>query len=250
MSNEKRSKSTLAAMKTIAAKKPEIKARSERVAKALKYRLKSMKLSQANLGDAIGVSFQYINKLLSGRMDVVVSDHFPKIVEALGFSPPELHELVTGEQVGNLPNRPSLRTSDPLLGINTPQIVCGIYPKGTKAGDLNAPAPMSTLLAFPPDVLGLTGNADNIIALRDMRRNRSAYLNPQDVVYVNCDQQPEWSPDKPTYALVDVKKTLHIAEILNSSHSHLTVLTLPQTNPVRIERKKCLGTVVARLRLG
>jgi transcriptional regulator with XRE-family HTH domain len=241
-----KSPSTIAAMKTIAAKKPEIKARSERVAKVLKDRLKSMKLSQANLGDAIGVSFQYINKLLSGRMDVIVSDHFPKIVEALDFSPLELHELVTGEQVGNLPNRPSIRTGDPLLEINTPQIVCGLYPKGTKAGDLSAPAPMSTLLPFPSDVLGIAGNADNIIALRDMRRNRSGYLNPRDIVYVNCDQAPEVDQ----YALVDIDNELHVAEVLTTSPRRLTVLTLPQTEPVRIDRRQCLGTVVARLKLG
>jgi transcriptional regulator with XRE-family HTH domain len=250
MPDETKSKSTLAAMKTIAAKKPEIQNRSRRVARELKDRLKSMKLTQLQLAEAVDTSFQYMNKLLSGRMDVVTSNYFGAIATALQYSPPELHELVTGEQAGNLRHRPSIRIGDPLLGINTPQIVCGLYPKGAKAGDLDAPAPMSTLLAYPPEVLGTSGNADNIIALRDMRRNRSAYLNPQDVVYVNRDQQPEWSPDKPTYALVDVKKTLHIAEVLNSSPSHLTVLTLPQTNPVRIERKKCLGTVVARLRLG
>lgn len=252
MSNEKKTKSTIAAMKTRIAKKPEIDARSKRIAKALKDRLAATKMTQVQLAEAVGTTPQYMNKLLKGNNDPSLSSIFPRMVEALRFSPLETHELLTGEKVGNIKHISSIRMGDPLLDLNTPQIVCGIYPKGTKAGDLDAPAPMSTLLAYPPEVFGISGNAENIIALRDMRRNRSTYLNPRDIVYVNRDQQPvEVSTDtKPVYALVDIDDELHIAEVLETSLHRLTVKTLPWNDPEQINRKQCLGTVVARLRLG
>jgi hypothetical protein len=94
--------------------------------------------------------------------------------------------------------------------------------------------------------------SDHIIAVRDMRRHRSKYLGTRDVVYVNHHKQPE-APSTylhPVYVLANIEDELHIAEVMELSARRMTVQVLPDADPQKIDRKQCLGVVVARLKLG
>jgi transcriptional regulator with XRE-family HTH domain len=250
--NDSEKKARIAAtVATRKAKRPEVDARAIRISQAIRDRIAAIHMSQKEFAEVVGTSPQYMNKLLKGATDPSFSTMFPKMVEAMNLSPLETHEMLTGEKVGNIKHIPSIRKGDPLLDLNTGQIVCGLYPKGAKPDDLNRPAPISTLLPLARELIE-ADPSDHIIAVRDMRRHRSKYLGTRDVVYVNHRKQPEAASTYlyPVYILANIEDELHIAEVMELSARRMTVQVLPDADPQKIDRKQCLGIVVARLKLG
>lgn len=209
----------------------------------LKRKREAAPLSLSELAAKAGLPTRhYASYLESGVKDPRSSMHFKSLIAALGITPQELYELMTGDRLPRSVN-PSFREGDPLVEAArlTGKVAVPVYPAGAGLEALTELAVDGVLVTQPKETDA------RLVAIRVKDRTMAPYLEPGDLAIVALDPRLALQPGSRALVLSD--GVLAIRAVLGSGQDDGVALRADDASGFEVVRPEALlGSVLMRLK--